>query len=222
MVEERFLRALAALDPAVVRSLECWLGGGIAVVLRCGDYRVSRDIDLLCSAADGYRELRGLVRSGGVGALLRHPLPLVREPRVDQYGVRFAVDVDGEAVKIEVINEGNVRFDPGITSKEAPVDRLTDGDLVATKLLANDDRFLDDATRSRDVLDLIMLEHVLGELPAASFVKAERAYGDTIRSSWDRARARLRDRPDHLERCLRELSVTDAARAVIGARLARP
>jgi hypothetical protein len=100
-----------------------------------------------------------------------------------------------------------------------PVVRLSDQDLVAEKLLANEDRFLDEAAMARDVIDLVMLEHELGELPASAWSKARRAYGDSIESAFHRALRRLRDDPTWLQRALKALSVTPDAQAIIEEKL---
>lgn len=74
--------------------------------------------------------------------------------------------------------------------------RLDDVHIVAEKLLANDDRYLDDASQGRDALDLLILEHTLGGLPDKAFELAEMAYGASVRQSWSRAIEPLRQRPE--------------------------
>ncbi len=59
MSERRFIRpqhdviarVLGALRTDFVLDCECWFGGGTAIVMRNGEYRLSLDVDFLCSSA---------------------------------------------------------------------------------------------------------------------------------------------------------------------------
>lgn len=214
------LRLLERVDRRLFDDAGCWLGGGVGVSLRCGGFRVSRDVDFLCASREGYRELRGLASSKGVRSLFVGPVVLLREPRIDRYGVRMALEVDGAPVKFEVVSEGRIELS-GVDDDIAPVARLCDVDLVAEKLLANDDRHGDDAALGRDAIDLIVLEHTLGALPDAAWVKARQAYGATVDAAWQRALLRFRGAPDRLERALDAMAITGSTAALVRARLAR-
>lgn len=74
---------------------------------------------------------------------------------------------------------------------------------------------------ARTVIDLIMLEHKLGELPAVAWTKAREAYGDSIERIYYRALQRLRDEPAFLQRVFDALSITESARTVIRERLSK-
>jgi len=215
----RVLAALAALDTELFADTGCWFAGGTAISLRCGEFRVSQDVDFLCASRDGYRVLRERVFDRGVAGLFRVAPPVLRELRADRYGIRTVLRIDGEPVKFEIVSEARLEL-RGVTDPALPVARLADEDLVAEKLLANADRYLDDAAMGRDAIDLIVLERALGGLPAASFEKARQAYGASVDEAWHRALVRLRDKPELLARSLDAMSVDAAARAVIAARLA--
>lgn len=60
---------LAEFDSDVLAGAHCYFGGGTAMVLRFGEWRVSDDIDLLISDWDGYRDLRSRVIDDGIQAL---------------------------------------------------------------------------------------------------------------------------------------------------------
>ena len=62
------------MDHDRLTACQCWFGGGTEIVLELGEYRLSKDIDFLCSDADGYREMRSLATSGGVAALFSAPV----------------------------------------------------------------------------------------------------------------------------------------------------
>ena len=97
--------------------------------------------------------------------------------------------------------------------------RLCDVDLVAEKLLANDDRYLDDSALGRDLVDLLVLERHLGALPAAALAKAHEAYGPSVLRAHAVAQRRFRDRPNLLARSLEALSVLPSERAYVTARI---
>jgi hypothetical protein len=214
------LALLDRLDATVLRDAACWLAGGTAVSLRCSEFRLSRDVDFLCASRAGYRELRERVYRAGARGLFSGEVSLRRDLRADRYGIRMVVDIDAQPIKLEIVSEGRIELD-GAQDAELPVARLQDTDLVATKLLANEDRFLDDAALGRDIIDLVMLEHVIGGLPDAAWDKARGAYGPSVEDAYRRALARLNDEPALLARASEKLAITDEARRVIEERLLR-
>lgn len=211
---QQILDVIATLDADFLRDAECWFAGGTAVSLRCHEFRLSRDVDFLCSSRNGYRLLRERVYDTGVRGLFRKDVTLRREVRADRYGIRFVLDSGGIPLKFEIVSEGRIDLS-GIEDESLPVARLSDQDLVAEKLLANEDRFLDEATMARDAIDLVMLEHELGELPDSAWSKARTAYGDSIENAFHRALHRLRDDPVMLQRAFKALAITPEAQAII-------
>lgn len=147
---QRIQRILESLNPDLLLRNQCLLGGGTAIALTHGEYRLSMDVDLIVSSKGGYRELRGLVNSQGIEALMKRPLPLRREARIDQYGIRCAFDIDSAAIKFEIVFEARVELqDPLPEDRVNGVWALTMRDKVATKLMANSDRWADDSVWSR-------------------------------------------------------------------------
>lgn len=207
----RIARVLEALDGTRLRTWQCWFGGGTAIALRHGEYRESVDIDLLVSDLGGYRQLRqALANARDLQALQRPgtaPIALARDLRADQYGIRTALQVEGVAIKFEIILEGRIAFaTPGPHDVLCGVAMLTATDLAASKLLANADRWRDDSVFSRDAIDLAMLDLAPRHLRPA-LEKARAAYGDAVVTDLQQALDSLRDRPEHLQRCLRALSM---------------
>lgn len=213
------LALLERLDARALREGCAWFAGGTAISLRCNEFRVSRDIAFLCASTEGYRELRARVRFDGVRALILREVELLREPRIDRYGIRLALGVDGAAIKLEIVSEGRIELS-GEDDPAMPVARLSDTDLVAEKLLANDDRYLDDGALGRDMLDLLVLERELGGLPEPAWEKARAAYGASVDRAWHAALRRMQQRPDLVARVFETLGVVPEARAVVAARLA--
>lgn len=207
---QRIQTVLESLDAERLLKHQCLFGGGTAIVLAHGEYRESVDIDFVVSSVDGYRELRGLVNAEGVTALMTRPLPLRREVRIDQYGVRCAFEVDGVAIKFEVVFEGRVALaDPLPEQRIDGVWTLTREDQVATKLMANSDRWADSSVWSRDIIDLAMLTGG-GAAEPAGVAKAMRAYGDSVLVDIEKARSRLLEEGSRLATCMTRLQMTMA------------
>lgn len=203
---QRIAHVLAALDGERLREHACLFGGGTCIALRYGEYRESVDIDFLVSDAAGYRDLRQLLTGpDGLGAITRagaQPLVVTREIRADQYGIRTQVQMDGKAIKFEVVREARIELEPpkrGDTINA--VSTLTALDLAASKLLANSDRQADDGVFNRDVIDLAMMALPLRTLRAA-LAKAEQAYGPAVARDLTTAIDRLQNRAGWLERCM--------------------
>ena len=167
----RIARVLATLNGDLLREANCLFGGGTCIALRHGEYRESVDIDFLVSDAAGYRELRHLLTGPDGLAAIRHlhapPLVVLREIRADQYGIRTQVQMDGQAIKLEIVREARIALEaPGPDDTLCGVSTLTRLDLAASKLLANSDRQADDGVFSRDVIDLAMMDLPLPALLA--------------------------------------------------------
>jgi len=201
---------LESLDAGLLLENGCLLGGGTAIVLRHGEYRESIDVDFLVSSPGGYRELRQRVTGEpGLKALARPGARITetREFRADQYGLRTRVRVLDTEIKFEIIFEGRIELErPAPTDRVCDVATLTLLDLSTTKLLANSDRWRDDAVHGRDVIDLAMMEPAANVLRAAR-EKARTAYGESIDRDLAKAIDRFARHPDHLDDCMRALQM---------------
>jgi len=205
---------LSILGVPLLAEHNCWFGGGTAIVLANGEYRESADIDFLVSDPQSYRELRQMVRDHGLDALATRRLDLGRPPSVDGYGIRTSVLVAGVAIKFEIIHEGRIDLDtPSPDDEICGVRILTRTDQVASKLLANDDRWADASTFSRDLIDLAMMKPDTAELRAGAH-KAVDAYGKTVGESLDKAVTYLQNRPHVLAEYIGALKI-DVPRAVV-------
>ena len=213
---------LASLDADVLAANACLFGGGTAMTLRYGEYRESVDIDFLVSQVDGYRQLRQrLTGPGGVQAITRrgHTLAQTREIRADQYGIRTLLQVEGVAIKFEIVLEGRIELDaPGTDDRLCGVATLTPLDRVTSKLLANSDRWRDDAVFSRDVIDLAMMAPPKA-LMLQALTKAQGAYGDNVAVDLAKAIEDLRARPHRLDQCMQAMAMTSVSKAALWARI---
>lgn len=199
---------LAEFDSDALAAAHCYFGGGTAMVLRFGEWRVSDDIDFLISDWDGYRDLRSRVVDDGIQVLGRG-LVGGRAVLADRYGIRTMLRSDSGPIKLEIVHEGRISFDvPGPDEdRVGAITTLTLADMVASKLLANDDRWADRGVFARDVIDLAMLPHSPADWSRGQ-VKAIEAYGSSIERSLHRAVGALLDDPDWLARCMDALEIS--------------
>lgn len=208
---QRIARLLGSLDAEMLRTQQCWFGGGTAIAMRHGEYREAVDVDFLVSHMEGYRGLRQLLRGatdlGPITRAGRDPLPFDRDVRVDQYGIRSFVVVDDVRIKFEIVNEGRIDFDqPARADQVCGVATLSQLDLATRKLLANADRWRDDSVFGRDAIDLAMMDLPPQRLRPA-LQKATRAYGQDVVVDLEQALDALRGRPGWLAHCIRAMAI---------------
>lgn len=187
--------SLGLMDPNVLAARRCWFGGGTAIVLMLGEYRISRDVDFLCSDEQGYRELRSAAVEGGIRAFFSEPAEEIRAVRTDQYGIRAAIGLGGHTIRFEIVREARIDLD-GELEPRLGVPVLSTTDLFAEKLLANADRCQDRSASYRDALDLGMLARAHGGLPKTAVDKAIAAYGRDIEAKVDWVLRRLGDQAE--------------------------
>ncbi len=193
-------RMLRTMRVDFLMDSRCWFAGGTAIVLKNGEYRLSLDVDFLCSSQEGYRALRQAVIARGAAGLFGQPIKSLREARCDQYGLRTIVEVEGRPLRLEIVREARIEV-AGSYDADLACPLLSVDDQFAEKLLANSDRGRDPAVCYRDALDLGML--ILGQgglIPLAASAKAVAAYGQDVWRDARRVVAHLRDRPDELDR----------------------
>lgn len=218
----RIATLLQALDADALLANACLFGGGTAMALRFGEYRESVDIDFLVSRVDGYRQLRQhLMGPEGLRAITRPGQVLIpsREMRADQYGMRTLLQVDGADIKLEIVLEGRIELEaPGLDDRLCGVATLTPLDMVTSKLLANSDRWRDDAVLCRDLIDLAMMAPPKKLLQRA-MAKAQVAYGDNVAADLAKAIENLRERPHRLDICMKAMAMTTVSKAALWSRI---
>jgi len=204
-------RVLNALNAPLLLDNHCLFGGGTAIALRYGEYRESVDIDFLISDIDCYRDLRQLLTSpSGMAAILREgaaELEQSRPVRADRYGIRTMLLEENYPIKFEIVLEGRIQLEsPGPQDEICGVTTLSILDALTCKLLANSDRWRDDAVFGRDLIDLAMMEPSR-KLMTAAITKAEGAYGQSIRKDLKKAIERMQVEDGWIERCMQALSI---------------
>lgn len=227
----RIAPILGALDATVLADNACLFGGDTAMALRYGEYRESVDIDFLVSDLDGYRQIRQrLTGPDGVRALANtaanaqaaNPglaLNQVRQIRADQYGIRTLLRVDDIDIKFEIVLEGRIELEtPDHNDRLCGVATLTPLDMVTSKLLANCDRWRDDAVLCLDLIDLAMMAPPKKLLQQA-ITKAKVAYGDSVEADLGKAIQDLRERPHRLDHCMQAMRMNTVPKAVLWTRI---
>jgi len=213
-------RVLEALDAGVLAQTSFRFGGGTCLALAHGEYRVSRDLDFICSDPKGYADLRFSARERGYDALFssaaRAALTFPREIRIDQYGLRFPVVVGGTSIRVKMIREARVALGAAAQAAWTQVPILSITDAFTEKLLANSDRWADSDDLSRDLLDLAVLRSAHGPVPEAAWSAAEGAYGPAPRQDLIRAAERFVADPDYQRRCFTGLDVEGEDGVVLG------
>ena len=218
----RIAAILGSLDADLLAANACWFGGGTAMALRLGEYRESVDIDFLVSDNKGYRALRErLTGPAGMQSIARPGalLEAAREVRADRYGIRTLLRTEGIGIKFEIVSEGRIALEtPGDADTICGVATLTPLDMAASKLLANSDRWGDDAVMSRDLIDLAMMQPD-GALFRGALAKAKTAYGKSVAADLDKAIESLRARPQRLDRCMEALQIMTVPKALLWKRI---
>ena len=218
----RIAGLLQALDADLLATHCCLFGGGTAIALRHGEFRESVDIDFLVSDADGYRAMRQrLTGPAGIGAICRAGLAIeaARPIRADQYGVRTMLKAEGADIKFELVREARIVLQaPGTEDRIAGVATLTPLDMAASKLLANADRWADDAVHSRDLIDLAMMAPTK-KLLVRAVAKARAAYGDSVETELRAAVDMLGRRRHRLDRCMEALQMSTVPKALVWKRI---
>ncbi|MBN1956614.1 MAG: nucleotidyl transferase AbiEii/AbiGii toxin family protein [Desulfuromonadales bacterium] len=208
---QKIARVLYRLNAPLLKELQCYFGGGTAIALRYGEFRESVDIDFLVSDLNCYRELRQILNvNKGLEPILcsdGEPVPTLRDVRTDQYGIRTLLGIDDQDIKFEIVFEARVSLDlPKSVDQVCGVASLTAEDLFTEKLLSNSDRWRDDSVFSRDLIDLAMID-LPNKSKRQSIVKAENAYGLSIRSDLKKAIDRVEAQPEWLEYCRKSLAI---------------
>jgi hypothetical protein len=184
--------------------------------MRNGEYRQSVDIDFLVSSKPGYSDLRQLAGAGLRTLFKDNTLPFAqnRDVRIDQYGIRTMLEVVGREIKFEIVLEGRIELDPpGPKDTVCGIATLSPLDMATSKLLANSDRWYDDGTFNRDLIDLAMMKPSR-KLLTTAVTKAEAAYGKAILNDLAKAIDRVKNRNGWLERCMQTLAI-DMPKAVL-------
>lgn len=212
---QKIQHILWCLNDDFFKRVGAYFGGGTLLSLRYGEYRWSKDVDFICPIGNGYRQLRTAVMDEGYDALFQsqHGIELPREIKADQYGIRFAVVIDGTVIKFEIVAEARIQLEAPEFLDWLAIPCLSFIDSCAEKLLANADRWNDTAVESRDLIDLAMLR-LQAPIPEMSYLKAEAAY--PVRLSLQKAILAFQQKSDYRKTCFQSLQVKNLPLVIDG------
>lgn len=214
-LHQKILKVLHQLNAEVLRDAQTYFGGGTFISLSHAEYRLSKDIDFICSSRSGYRQLRNAVGQQGYEALFHtsQALQFPRDIQANQYGIRFPVRVEGIFIKFEIICEGRIDLGLPDTPPWCPVACLNPTDIVAEKLLANADRWIDASTESRDLIDLAVLR-MNAPFSGDAIDKAQGAY--EVLQPLQKALLRFQQQPQYRTQCFESLQIAHPAWIIDG------
>lgn len=212
---QKILNILNQLKAKFLLECGAYFGGGTLVSLNNGEYRLSKDIDFLCSSGTGYRLLRQKIAENQYNALFntQNNLHLLREIKADQYGVRFAIVVDETLIKFEIIREGRIELGEPDYPSWSPVPCLNEIDSFAEKLLANSDRWNDSSVESRDLIDLA-IQRLKSPIPKEAIEKAESAY--PVIEPLKKAISFFQNNPNYRDKCFTALRIVEPGKIIDG------
>lgn len=209
---------LSSLDGELLRNHNCYFGGGTAIALAFNEFRTSRDVDFLIQDKKQFLNLKNLIKETSSNTLFRpaHSLDLkMNFIESTNYAIRHVVVINQVDIKFEIIHEANLkaRFDTPIDQING-ISVLSKDDLIATKLLANVDRYADRGTFNRDVIDLSFMN--IGKISETKgYLNAIEAYGPSITISLNKAIDHLVGDINWLQRCIDSLEIEVAPARLI-------
>jgi len=206
---KRITTILEAMNSELLEDAQCLFGGGTAIAMQINNFRLSTDIDFICSNREGYRKLRGLIgqlSSTGLSPLFDRPISQLRETRADRYGIRSVLEVEGTPVKFEIVREDRISLDASFNRLHG-VPMLSRIDPYAEKLLANSDRWADSSVLSRDIIDLAIMIRTWGDIPGEALDKARAAYGEAPIKELMSASSMLIQHETYRRRCFSNLQI---------------
>jgi predicted nucleotidyltransferase component of viral defense system len=207
------LNVLQSLKPDFFEQCQIYFGGGTLLALLYGEYRLSRDIDFLCTYGENFSRLRHSIYDDGISALFTSGAQLPKDWKTDRDGVRTSIVVSGTVLKFEIVAEGRVAFNSPSYPAWSPVPCLSLVDQVAEKLLANGDRWADASIDSRDLIDLAILK-LKTDFPQRAIEKAEAAY--PCIAPLKRAILNFQSQPEYRLRCYDRLAIQTPTEVIHG------
>ncbi|WP_395339529.1 nucleotidyl transferase AbiEii/AbiGii toxin family protein [Ningiella sp. W23] len=199
---------LRSLNADLLSEHECYFAGGTAIALKYNEFRESVDIDFLVSNIAYFNKLRRLLSGRGLAPLLRNNRTIQHtEVKSDRYGIRTSVLVENSQIKFEIVSIDLLMLDtPDPDDTISSVKKITNTDMIATKLIANTFRGQDSAYFNRDILDIVFMDPEKGLLQRGS-KKAVDAQGDKVLTSFINSANKLLTDKAWLATCLQKLDI---------------
>ena len=212
---QKIITVLHQLNTNFLQDCHAYFGGGTFICLNYGEYRLSKDIDFLCSTGSGYRLLRQTLGQNKYNALFntQNNITFPQEIQANQYGIRFPLLIEGTLIKFEIIMEGRIELEAPDFPQWSSVPCLNLVDCFAEKLLANADRWIDGSVESRDLIDLAVLR-LNASIPPQAIEKAESAY--PVIEPLKEAIANFQQKPNYRDKCFQSLRINNPVAIIDG------
>ena len=187
-----------------------WCGGSM-LAAQSNNYRLSLDIDFIANKAD-YNLFYEWMLDNQPSNLLNNTSLTTGEVRRDRFGVKFPVVCNNTAIKLEIIAEERFILDtpPSVPSQ---ISKLVFEDRIVSKLFANRDRWIDDSSYCRDLIDLAVLR-TQKTFPNSVFTKGKRNY--KIKESLIEAIKRFQSQPKLRKECYEVLQINNRVAIIDG------
>jgi hypothetical protein len=204
-------QVLDSLNTKFLAKCACYFGGGTQIALRLDEFRESRDIDFLCSDRAGFRRLRETVTNVSLGSIVSSSIPLAREVRADRDGIRTFFSIGTDKIKFEILLEARIDI-AGDVDKTLRVPALDANSMAAEKFLALTDCGMDEATFSRDLIDLAFLAERYGiDALRPGKKMAEAVYGRAVPLALEAGLLVLAKKRSYRAVCVRTLAIEEEA-----------
>ncbi|CAD5921777.1 hypothetical protein PCC9214_00706 [Planktothrix tepida] len=211
----KIIAVLHQLNTNFLQDCHAYFGGGTFICLNYGEYRLSKDIDFLCSTGSGYRLLRQSLGPNKYNALFntQNNITFHQEIQANQYGIRFPLLIEETLIKFEIIMEGRIELEAPDFPQWSSVPCLSLIDCFAEKLLANADRWIDSSVESRDLIDLAVLRFN-ASIPPQAIAKSEAAY--PVIKPLKEAIANFQQKPNYRDKCFQSLRINNPVTIIDG------
>ncbi|NJO94279.1 MAG: nucleotidyl transferase AbiEii/AbiGii toxin family protein [Hydrococcus sp. RM1_1_31] len=158
---------LASIDAEILVECQSYFGGGSLTARRCNDFRRSFNIDLIVDSKIKFNRFRDYVDEGD-NLFKSDRVRLIRR-YVKQYELILMLEVNGRPIKLEIVTVDFALESPDyLDGLSVPCLSLID--CYCAKLLANSNRFEEESTFNRDLIDLCALR-ANTSLPEATLQK---------------------------------------------------
>ena len=174
-------QTLCRADLNLLAENKAFFAGGTCIALFYGEHRESEDIDFLCDV-EHYGAFRNMVAQRGLACVFPGAQP---DMRVDRYGIRGRVD----GVRLEILLEARAPVFGAVHDSGMLV--AAPECLMAEKLLANSDRWMDAAYLHKDMIDLAAVYIKSPDSLGHAYEMAHGAYKDSVSRDFSSALQRF-------------------------------
>ena len=188
-----------------------WCGGSL-LAMNAEGYRLSLDIDFIANDFDYDLFYEWLLDHHPQELFTSNSIVTAGELRRDRIAIRIPVTVESTSIKLEIIAEERFILDTPPHTRNK-VSQLVFIDRIVCKLFANRDRWIDDSSFCRDLIDLAVLRKQ-ASFPEIVYTKGKRNY--KIKESLVEALSRFSNQPQLRKKCYEVLQIDNPSIVIDG------